>query len=249
MNQVKKSPSNTYAVESIYVTSKQQKAGLDSEDPILMALKLALSQRKDLAYEPSLKSLEKAEKVWAITLETKNHSALLFVHPQGQLENHKINLVLEGLRDKLFGIIRSTHEKIYFMDVLNITIEKTPLEAVLAACADYCFMSPFPGFQANVGLFKMDKLKDEDRFLPMSLELIDVETPVDNDLYLRMRRNNRYIKYVKKGGRIERRQHDRLTKKGVKDLYIPSDRPVNIQAQKVMNYFSEILKEFHRLGK
>lgn len=231
--------------DRIYVTGKVKPRALPSDDIMGLAIKLANPAREELEYTPQLKSLEKVNFVEVLNLETKKYSGFMLAYAnspgaaQRYLEKH--------MAEKLSGVLRSAGEKIYFMQYLKVQLE-APLavEAFMAVQSGLSFYTSFQNTKVALAYFQKPKQKDEDRFLPLSLDLIGEGEKLENDMFLHFKRNNRYVKYVKKGGELDAKSREKLQKKGFTDLYIQSDQPLSIQEQLIQENLTELIRDFNR---
>jgi hypothetical protein len=242
-NQAKKSSLST--LDKVYVTNKYSKPNIDENDLLLLAIKLSCQKRTELIYNPSLKSQAKVNSLQCISVETKNHSAIIFM---GTNTGANTDLFAQQLTEKLKAVLKSAHEKIYFVDMFTIEITNLSLHAFLAAMGHYTFSTLGAGLEVVVAFYKNEKQNDNNRFMPVSLELISDNDPSQNDLYLYLKRNNRYIKYIIQGRPLTKRIRDRLIRRGIRDLYMQVDQSLNIQQQKAEELINSLLKDFNRIA-
>jgi hypothetical protein len=228
----------------VYVTNKYSKTSIDQNDMLLLAIKMSCQKRTELIYSPVLKGQAKVNNLQCISVETKNHSAILFI---GSTSGANIKLFSNQFGDKLKAVLKSAHEKVYFVEKFTIDIAGLPLYAFLAAMGSYTFSTQYGGKELICSYFKNEKQNDNNRFTPISLEIVSDKDPVQNDLYLYLKRNNRYIKYVKQGQSLSPQIRDRFLRRGIHDLYMQTDQELNIQQQKATELIESLLKDFYRI--
>lgn len=243
-NQAKKS--SLSSVDTVYVTNKYSKPNIDENDLMILAIKLGCQKRADLTYHPNLKSKSKVNSLQCISVETKNHSAILII---GTNCGANSELFAKQFTENIKAILKSVHEKVYFVITFTIDINNLPLHAFLAAMGHYTFTTQgVGGLELVVAFHKNEKQNDNNRFKPIALELISDTEPSPNDFYLYLKRNNRYIKYVPQGFPLTKRIRDRLLRRGINDLYMQTDLSLDIQQQKVEELINSLLKDFNRIA-
>lgn len=232
------------ASESIFVTNKYQKNRVSEDDMLFLALKLCIPQRKEIQYTPQLKNLNKCHELFALNIETLNHSGILYIEAS---EGRSAEDFLTNLKKKLTSTLKAAHEKVYFIDVLRLPVDPMPAQAVFSAMAPYCFITKDNrAGELTLAFFKRDKHDDREQFVPLTLEMLESEA-LTQDMYLFMARNNRFLRYLKKGNHLDPNSKARLEKRGVKDLYMRADQALNMQMRSVSEHLTNTVKGFYRI--
>ncbi len=215
------------------------------DDVTLLALQLACPQRWEHGENHHFDNLTDLHNLSSIIVETKHFSSLIVVGSNSS--NRKLDSVITPLSHQLRNIIRSAHEKVYFIEHFTLT-DPTQVEwDFFLKMSDYCFMHETPKGPAFVGYFRLEKTSDEDRFATRSVESMAEGEVAEQDVYLYFQRNNRYIKILKKGEALEKKRYDRLQSGGIKDLYVTADQGVELQQRRVRHILLELLEDYATL--
>lgn len=233
-------------VDKIYVTGRagvgQHKKSSAREDVILLALQLACVSRIEPGESIIFDNTSEIHNLTAITVETKNFSSLIIVG----VDDPKVDVtfLLEPLVNQLRSIIKSSKTKLYFIETFPL-IEFVTLEwRFVDAMSDFCFLQETPAGNAYFGYFRLEKLSDEDRFASRSVESMNESEVAEQDVYLYFKKNNRYIKILKKGDSLEKERHSRLQSKGVTNLYVSADQSVEMQRRRIQHVLFELLNDY-----
>lgn len=228
--------------DKIFVKGKQQKKKSTSMDDIgLLALQISCPYRIEIKTEDLSGDSEPLSEFFCINIETRTASAVIFI---GTYDEIGIDEVVARLKDQILNVIKSSNEKIYFLDVVKINREPIPFVEMLVRFSEYTFLWQMPNVDMVVSYIRLGKKLDSDKFESVGLDHIGDE-PSQVDLYLHFPRNNRYVHYLKKGVKLEKGRKDRLNQKGVKNLFSPKDQPVDRQKLRVEAIIADLLKQLN----
>lgn len=237
--------------ERIYVKggkgapSSSQRAQAKNDDITLLALQLACPRRWEITDKSAFENVHELQNIIAITVETKMFSSLVLVGTNSS--KYKVDSFIEPLKAQLRNIIKSAHEKLYFIETFHL-VDPTTLDwDFFVKMSDYCFLQETPQGEAFVGYFRLEKTEDEDRFASRSMDSMVEGEVAEQDVYLFFGKNNRYIKILNKGESVEKKRIDRLQSKGVKDLYVSADQGVEMQQRRIRRILLELLEDYSTL--
>jgi hypothetical protein len=230
-----------YQSDKIFVKGKQQaKKAVSMDDIGLLALQISCPYRSEIKSDDLSGNSEPLGDFFCINIETRTTSAIVFI---GTYDDIEVDEVVNRLKDQMFNVIKSSNEKIYFIEVVKIKMTPVPFVEILTHFGEYTFLWQMPNVDMVVSYIKLEKKMDSEKFESVDLNKLGEEVS-QVDLYLHFPRNNRYIHYVKKGVKLEKIRKDRLTQKGVKNLFSPKDQPLDRQRKRSEAAINNLLARF-----
>jgi len=218
---------------------------IQHDDITLLALQLSCSKRLESSAKQHFENVHEINNIVAITVETRMFSSLILI---GSSSSKVTFLDLAAkLSKQLHSIIRSAHEKIYFIEHFQLLNPSQLDWNFFVKMSDYCFMQENSKGPSYVGYFRLEKAKDDERFANRSITSMSDGEVAEQDVYLYFAKNNRYIKILNKGEALEKRKIDQLESKGVKDLYISSDQGIETQQRRVRLILLDLLEDYSTL--
>ena len=227
---------------------KSQKAdhkAILQQDVTLLALQLACPQRWEPGGNALFDDTHEIYNLWALTVETKLFSSLIIVGTNSSKK--KIDASIKPLKLQLQNIIKSALEKVYFIESFQVSDPQQLEWKFFTKMSDYCFMHETTQGSSFISYFRLEKTNDDDQFSPRSMDSVVDGEIVEQDVYLFFKKNNRYIKVLKKGDAVEKKRMDRLQSKGINDLYITADQGIEIQQRRVRHILLELLDDYAAL--
>ena len=215
------------------------------QDVTLLALQLACPKRWEHGQNNLLDDIQEIHNLWALTIETKLFSSLIIIGTNNSKK--KIDAIIKPLRIQLQNIIKSAQEKVYFIESFQVSDPQQLEWKFFTKMSDYCFLQETAQGASFISYFRLEKTNDDDQFSQRSMNSVVDGEIVDQDVYLFFKKNNRYIKVLKKGDTIEKKRMDRLQSKGVNELFITSDQGIEIQQRRVRNILFELLEDYAAL--
>jgi hypothetical protein len=215
------------------------------DDIALLALQLACPKRWEHGENPFFDNLTEVYNLTAITVETRLFSSLIVVGTSSASKN--IEALIQPLKVQLYNIIKSAHEKIYFIEHFNLGDPKNLEWDFFLKMSDYCFLQESVHGSALLGYFRLEKTNDEERFATKSVDSMGEGEVAEQDVYLYFQKNNRYIKILKKGEALEKSRKDRLQSRGVTDFYITADQGLETQQRRIRHIILELLEDYATL--
>jgi hypothetical protein len=231
----------TFQSDRIFVKSKQQAKKPQTMDDIgLLALQISCPFRSEIKIEDLGGDMESLGEFFCINIETRSTSAIVFI---GTYDDVELDEIIKKLHDQVFNVIKSANEKIYFLDIVKMSVEPVPFVDMLANFGDYTFLWQMPNVDVVVSYVKLQKKHDTEKFDSVGMDEIK-DSPAETDFYLHFPRNNRYVHYLKKGNKLEKSRRERLDQKGVKKLFTPKDQPANKQKLRVEAVIADLHEKF-----
>lgn len=241
-------PKKTYA-EKIYVRGKgeapQSRKPQGRDDISLLALQIVCPERFEPGEHSSFEDTHEIYNITAIVIETKSFSSLVLVG--SDFPKNDLSSLFSPFVEQLKGVIKSSGAKLYFVENFKLG-DPAHLELnFLLKMSDYTFMQETPHGCAFYGYFRLEKVTDEERFASRSVASLDDDEVAEHDVYLYFKKNNRYIKIVKKGESLEKHRRDRLQSKGVDELHFTADQGIENQRRRVHHLIHQLLDEYATL--
>ncbi|MEY4615286.1 MAG: hypothetical protein RJB66_246 [Pseudomonadota bacterium] len=232
--------------EKIYVrgkgSSSQGRQTQMRDDVSLLALQMVCTERFEAGEHVSFEDTHEIYNITGIVIETQNFSSLILVG--SDFPKNNLKPIFEPLLKQLQNVIKSSGAKLYFIENFQMN-DPTHLELnFLVKMSNYCFMQETSHGCAFYGYFRLEKMADDDRFASRSVETISPDEVAEQDIYLHFKKNNRFIKIVKKGESLEKHRRDRLELKGITDLFFTADQGVDVQRRRVHHIILQLLEEF-----
>lgn len=75
-------------------------------------------------------------------------------------------------------------------------------------------------FVQSEGVFPTLKAANQENMIPIDIETVQPEEKVGFDAYIHMEKNSKYLKYVRRGGRMEQRQKQNLAEHQIRHFFI-----------------------------
>ncbi len=234
--------------DKIFVTGKfpTKKHFSSQEDIGLLSLQLACPKRTEISALDVANDQTLIENFYCLLLETKQISSLIFFATIDELD---IKMLMKQLSEQIQSILKSSSEKILFVDFIEIHKEKFPYLELMVNFADVSFVWESPKAEILVNYFKLPKVSDKDRYDSIKLDDIESNTPVPTDMFLFFPRNNRYIHYVKKGGSLEEHRRQKLERKGINRFFTPKGQLKSDQNKRVNFFIENLLRKYADIKK
>jgi hypothetical protein len=232
---------NPFQSDKIFVKNKAVVNKSSSRDDLgILALQIACPFRTEIKVEDISANIAPLGKFVCLNLETRFSSGIIFV---GTYDDIAIDDLVKKLRDQVYSVIKSANEKIYFLDIIEIEMEPVPFIEILTNVGDCVFLWQLPKVDVIVGYVKLQKKDDHERFESINIEEIENRIS-DSDLYLYFKKNNRFVHYLKKGGKLDNQRRERLNKRGINNLFVSKDQPFSIQKLRVQSIIEDLLNKY-----
>jgi hypothetical protein len=215
------------------------------EDVSLLALQMVCTERFEPGEHTSFEDTHEIYNITAIIIETKNFSSLVLVG--SDFPKNNLNPLFAPMVKQIQDLIKSSGAKLYFVENFQL-VDPNHLELnFLMKMSNYCFMQETPQGCAFYGYFRLEKLGDDERFAGRSAATLGDDEVVEHDVYLHFKKNNRYIKILKKGESLEKHRRDRFEAKGVTEFFFTADQGVEVQRRRVHHILHQLLDEYASL--
>jgi hypothetical protein len=232
--------------DRIFVKSKVAAKKSSTLDDIgLLALQISCTQREEIKAEDLSDDLEPLDKFFCINMETRTNSAVVFIANYDGIE---LTEVIKRLHNQIYNVMKSAHEKIYILDIIEMNIPPVPFVNMFAHFGEHTFLWRTQNLDVVVSYVKLKKNPDAERFESINMDKVD-EGIAPTDLYLHFPKNNRYVHYLKKGTKLEKQRRDRLHQRGIKKLFMPKDQDLDKQKLRVEAVIADFYNKYLALKK
>jgi DNA-binding NarL/FixJ family response regulator len=99
----------------------------------------------------------------------------------------------------------------------------------------------------NDGIFPILPKANQENMIEVKIENVDTTQDLKFDAYIHLPQNNKYIKYVRKGGRIDEQQKKNLTEKEVKSFFIKNDDLHSFRGHCASAFVERMVRQFLKI--
>lgn len=193
-------------------------------------------------------AVETAADVACITIESTRFAGYL-VAALGK--DRKIDdEFIEGIRGRLIKFLADNGEVLNHEEKLSLKIKPVNFQGWALQYADFLRKSVHRGNEVAMAFFPSKKVKSEvgesasSDMVSIQLEEIQVDVPLEFNLYLYMPVNNKYVLYTPKGSKLYQPQKNRMEVQGVKNVHILKSEVQDLSRFRVQNHLNTMIDQF-----
>lgn len=160
----------------------------------------------------------------------------------------------EDLHRTFVKFIKASGVAIQIQDSADISILEVDFEEWSLKESEFLIKSVHAGAEVAVTFFPADKdhalieATPDGKMLSVPLEEIEVDVPLEFDLFLFMPTNSKYFHYTKKNGKLSQAQKDRLLESQKGHLHVLAEARDNVAKYRTMRFVNDKIRK-HRSRK
>lgn len=198
--------------------------------------------------------IDQSSNVACIVIESTRFSGYL-VAAMGK--NSKIDeKFIDRIREKLFKFLSDNGEKVENgEDAMQIKIKQVPFEDWAMECAEFLRKSVHQGEEVAMAFFPHSNVRAHfeesasEQMLALSLTDIKPDESVQFNLYVYLERNQKYVLYTPRGGKIYQNQIEKLQGQGVSHVHMLKSDVQDFNKYRAQNYLNGKIEEYEALAR
>ncbi|MFN8943689.1 MAG: hypothetical protein ACK5WZ_03600 [Pseudobdellovibrionaceae bacterium] len=198
--------------------------------------------------EEKKKSSYKVETARCYLIDSQHYYGYLVVTSERDYHNDKEFQQLVTTRLKEY--LKDSGQEIDFSEVMNIRFQQVDFQDWSLDQADFlhqCIsdgqeiaIAFFPGNQARLAM----NAPNEKQMHAISIHEFMGGIPVEFNLYVYLKQNDRYLHYTKGGFILYQNQKERLEEKGILEMHVHSEELHELKKYRVQNYLNQLILEY-----
>ncbi|KYG65572.1 hypothetical protein AZI86_00380 [Bdellovibrio bacteriovorus] len=193
--------------------------------------------------------IEQASNVACIVIESTRFSGYLVA---AMAQDRKMDeKFIDRVREKLFKFLSDNGEQVdNGKDTMQIKIKQVPFEDWAVECAEFLRKSVHNGEEVAMAFFPHADIKAHfqesasEMMLAISLGDIKADESVEFNLYVYLERNQKYVLYTPRGGKIYQKQIDKLADQGVRHVHMFKSDVQDFNKYRAQNYLNGKIEEY-----
>ncbi|MFN7904564.1 MAG: hypothetical protein ACK5P5_05220 [Pseudobdellovibrionaceae bacterium] len=190
----------------------------------------------------------KVETARCYLIDSQHYHGYLVVTSERDYHNDKEFQQLVTTRLKEY--LKDSGQEIDFSEVMDIRFQQVDFQDWSLDQADFlhqCISNGqkiaiafFPGNQARLTM----NAPNEKQMHAISIHEFMGGIPVEFNLYVYLKQNERYLQYTKGGFILYQNQKERLEEKGILEMHVHSDELHELKKYRVQNYLNKLIHEY-----
>lgn len=228
---------------------KKNKKGAGLYRSVLeQATQEALNASTEFGNKPDVAPLEENTNFSCISVNSQRYNGYLLA--AGSSDKHLDEEFIKKIKTRVMGFLESKGEHIYDQNDLDINVHKINYSEWSEEEAEFFRRSIHQGEEIGMAFFESQEVKhplfireDED-MLCLSIDSIFEDMPIEFDLYIYLKRNDKYVKITKEGGKLFSNQKQKLLESGFKEMHVPVSQKQNLVKYRAQNFLNENIKNY-----
>lgn len=234
------------------IISAEQSIGKVSvrESLISLAAKKALEQTVRNVHPRRIEEIKVSSKMSCIFVDSTRFSGYL-VAALGK-DKEPESVFLEKLRERILHFLKRNGEKIKETDhPTSLILKKVDFKNWAGKNAEFLRSSVHDEEEVSIAFFPRRNIRAQfedstnEKMAKIKLEEIKPDTPVDFNLYIYLKENNRYVRYTQKGSKLLSTQKERLLKQGLKHMHLFKEDIPELNKFRAQNFLNEKIERFN----
>lgn len=220
------------------------------ESLISLAAKQALEQTVRNIHPRRIEEIKISSKMSCIFVDSTRFSGYL-VAALGK-DKEPESLFLEKLRERILHFLKKNGEKIKETDLpTSLVLKKVDFKNWAEKNAEFLRSSVHDEEEVSIAFFPRRNIRAQfeestnEKMAKIRLEEIKPDTPVDFNLYIYLKENNRYVRYTQKGSKLLSVQKERLLKQGLKHMHLFKEDIPELNKFRAQNFLNEKIERFN----
>ncbi|WP_413612743.1 hypothetical protein [Bdellovibrio sp. HCB-110] len=239
-------------IGDVKTTITEQNIGKVSvrESLISLAAKQALEQTVRNINPRRIEEIKISSKMSCIFVDSTRFSGYL-VAALGK-DKEPEDAFLEKLRERILHFLKKNGEKIKETDhPASLVLKKVDFKNWAGKNAEFLRSSIHDDEEVSIAFFPRRNIRAQfedstnEKMAKIKLEEIKPDTPVEFNLYIYLKENNRYVRYTQKGSKLLSIQKERLLKQGLKHMHLFKEDIPELNKFRAQNFLNEKIERFN----
>lgn len=208
----------------------------------------ALNTSTEYGNKTEVPPLEENSNFSCISVNSQRYNGYLLA--AGSSDNHLDEEFIKKIKTRVMDFLESKGEHIYDQNDLDINVHKINYSEWGEEEAEFFRRSIHQGEEIGMAFFESQEVKhplfireDED-MLCLSIDSIFEDMPIEFDLYIYLKKNEKYVKITKQGGKLFSDQKQKLLSSGFKEMHVPVSQKENLVKYRAQNFLNENIKNY-----